>query len=201
MLAPDITLYLLRHGETEWNVQRRFQGSQHDSPLTAKGRDQARSVATILRKAFDTEAPPHFTSSPAPRARATMDIILERLGTAPTFTIEPRIQEIDLGEWSGLTRQQAQERFPDVYAARDRYRWDVPVPGGESYKMVAIRAEDWLRSLTRDTVAVSHGGFSRIARGLILGLDADSISTLDEPQDCVFRIRGGRIERLEPTGS
>ena len=196
MIAPGITLYLLRHGETEWNTQRRFQGSKNDSPLTQRGIAQARAVAALLAECVRGD--PQFVSSPAPRAQRTTEIILDALSRTGEYEIEPRINELDLGEWSGLTREEAQTNFPEVWKARNADRWNVPVPKGESYAMVAERAKDWLGHLSRDTVAVSHGGFGRIVRGLYGGLDANGIAALDEPQDCVFRLADGSLAMFGP---
>jgi probable phosphoglycerate mutase len=76
----------------------------------------------------------------------------------------------------------------------------VHVPGGENYAEVAARAQDWVHSLAADTFAVSHGAFTRILRGLFLGLDAQEMSALDEPQGVAFRIRGSEVVQLPGVG-
>jgi broad specificity phosphatase PhoE len=65
---------------------------------------------------------------------------------------------------------------------------------------VAKRAEDWIASLAGDTFAVSHGAYTRILRGLFLGLNANEMSALDEPQGVVFRIRGSDVVQLPGVG-
>src|SRR3954471_18635626 len=84
-------IYLARHGETEFNVLRRWQGSRNDSPLTERGRLQARDTGLVLRDLIDLEAPPRFVASPQPRARATMEIALETLGLPKAgYTVDAR---------------------------------------------------------------------------------------------------------------
>jgi probable phosphoglycerate mutase len=109
--------------------------------------------------------------------------------------------EIDLGDWSGLTDDEAKARDPAMWDKRLHDKWNVRVPGGgENYAMVAGRLTEWAGELNRDTVAISHGAATRILRGLILGLDAQQMSALDEPQDCVFRVSDGVLTRHEYHG-
>ena len=83
------------------------------------------------------------------------------------------------------------------FEARSRDRWNVPCPGGESYAMVAARAEDWLARLTGPTVAVSHGVFGRILRCLYAGLPWQQIAEMDEPHGAVFRLERGTVARFD----
>lgn len=197
-LRPGLTLYFCRHGETEANVVARFQGVGMDTPLTPKGLEQARRIGLILgREALFPGCLAHV-SSPLGRARATSEVARATLGLARNaYATEPRLREIDLGMWEGLTAHEAKARFPEAYAARQADKWNVPVPGGESYADVAARAESWIADLARDTFAVSHGAFTRVLRGLFQGLDWRAISALDEPQGVLFRVRGATIERIE----
>jgi broad specificity phosphatase PhoE len=84
-----------------------------------------------------------------------------------------------------------------LFDARAADKWHVRVPGGENYAEVAARATDWAESLDADTFAVSHGALTRILRGLLLGLDGQAMSSLDEPQGVVFRVRGNSVTRLD----
>ena len=200
-LKPGITLYFARHGETVANVERRFQG-RNDTALTEHGRLQARMLAAILAEFLAGQPTPRFVSSPLPRARTTMELVLEALGLPRSYDTDPRLMEIDLGDWSGLTDEEAKARDPAMWEKRIHDKWNVRVPGGgENYAMVAQRLTVWAGELDRDTVAISHGAATRILRGLILGLDARQMSDLDEPQDCVFRYRDGVLTRHEYRGS
>jgi broad specificity phosphatase PhoE len=197
-LAPGLTLYFSRHGETQANVEKRFQGRTIDTPLTAKGREQARAIAAILRESCPTFAALDFVSSPLPRARKTMEIIRGELALAPeAFRTDDRLMEIDLGRWDGLTDNEARARYPEAFEARAADKWNVRVPGGENYADVAKRAESWIAEIRADTFAVSHGAFTRILRGLFQGLDWEQMSALDETQGVLFRVRGSVVTRLE----
>src|SRR5258706_11374065 len=199
-LRRGVTLYFARHGETLANVEKRFQG-RNDTPLTEHGRLQARMLAAILAGLLAGQKTPRFVSSPLPRARTTMELVLEALGLPRNYDTDPRLMEIDLGDWSGLTDDEAKARDSAMWEKRIADKWNVRVPGGgENYAMVADRLTEWARSLDRDTVAISHGAATRILRGLLLGLSWQEMSALDERQDCVFRVSDGVLTRHEYRG-
>ena len=199
-LKPGITLYFARHGETEANVRRLFSGRKN-TPLTERGREQAKAIGLALKNELGMAPKLAFVSSPLERARITMEIARETLGLPQEgYTTDARIEEINLGEWDQLTTEEARARDPALFAARAADKWNVHVPGGENYAEVAARAEDWVGSLTGDTFAVSHGAYTRILRGLFQGLSAGEMSALDEPQGVVFRIRGSEVIQLPGVG-
>lgn len=194
----DFPVYFARHGETIYNVLQRYQGNRDDSALTERGREQARGVGVILRDLISLAAPPRFVSSPLGRARATMEIVLGVLGLAPdSYTIDERLMEIDMGEWSGRSIHEVQVNDRERWEARERDKWNAPAPGGESYAMVAARAAKWFSQLAEETVAISHGTFGRILRGLYRGATWQQMSEMDEPQGAVFRFQHGTIARFE----
>jgi len=196
-LKSGITLYLSRHGETQANREKRFSG-RLDTPLTDKGREQARALGDILKRELGPRPPLMFVSSPLQRARTTMEIARARLDLPPAgYAIDPRIAEIDLGRWDQLTDEEARALDPALFDARAADKWHVHVPGGENYAEVAVRATAWVESLSADTFAVSHGALTRVLRGLFQGLDWRAMSGLDEPQGVVFRIRDRTVERLD----
>lgn len=196
-LKDGITLYFARHGETEANRQKRFSGRM-DTPLTDKGRSQARAVGEILKREVGLRPPLAFVSSPLQRARTTMEIVRAILDLpAEGYATDARIEEIDLGAWDQLTDAQARARDPVLFDTRAADKWHVHVPGGENYAEVAARATDWATGLAVDTFAISHGALTRILRGLFLGLDWQGMSALDEPQGVVFRVRGCDVVRLD----
>lgn len=197
-LPQGLTLYFCRHGETEANVQGRFQGRTKDTPLTRRGLDQARTIAKLLALHAPDVNQLHSVASPLARARHTMEVIRAQLGLPPkSYAIEPRIMEIDLGQWDGLTQAQARALDPPAYDAREADKWDVRVPGGENYADVAKRCQSWVADLKADTFAVSHGAFTRILRGLFGGMTWKQMSDLDERQGVLFGVRGSAVERYE----
>ena len=196
-LRDGVTLYISRHGETMANVEKRFSGAR-DTPLTAKGRAQAADIGETLLKTLGKKPSLAFVSSPLQRARTTMEIIRGGIGLpAGGYSLDARIQEINLGAWDQLTNDEARALDPAAFDKRMADKWHVRVPGGgENYADVAARAESWIGDLSADTFAVSHGAFTRILRGLFTGLSAAQMSALDEPQGVVFRVRGSDVVQL-----
>ena len=194
-----VTLYFCRHGQTEANVEKRFQGHSIDTPLTEQGVRQARDIAEIVRADVADFAQLDYVSSPLERAQATMELIRNELGLSfDEFRIDPRIIEINLGAWDGLTAEEAEHRFPKEFAARAADKWNVAVPGGgENYASVAARMTAFVESLERDTFAVSHGAATRVLRGLFADMNWKQMSALDEPQGCLFRAHAGEVVRLD----
>jgi broad specificity phosphatase PhoE len=198
-LRDGLTFYFCRHGETEANVAKRFQGRTIDTPLTPKGLKQAADIGKILGREAGMRPDLAFFCSPLPRARKTMDIIREGVGLPLVgYMTDARLLEINLGAWDGLTAEEARALDPAAYDARTNDKWNVRVPGGgENYDDVARRAENFVEDLTADSFAVSHGAFTRILRGLFQGFTWKQMSDLDEPQGCLFRVRGSEVVRLD----
>jgi broad specificity phosphatase PhoE len=199
-IKEGLTLYFSRHGQTQANLEKRFSGKKN-TPLTPLGREQAQEIGQVLKRALGVKPAIACVASPLERARTTMEIariVLEL--PAKGYTTDPRIQEIDLGQWDQLTDAEARALDPAYYDRRAANKWNVPALGGEDYEGVATRLIAWVASLEADTFAVSHGAATRILRGLFLGLDAASMSALDEPQGVVFRVQGADITQLPGTG-
>jgi|SRR6185295_13867472 len=193
----DFPVYFARHGETIYNVEGRYQGDRDDSALTERGREQAHDVALILRDFISMKTPPRFVSSPLGRARATMEIVLGGLKLPlDSYTIDARLLEIDLGEWSGRHVRDI-ESNDERWTARAADKWNIPAPGGESYAQVAARATEWFSQLTEETVAIGHGAFGRILRGLYYGATWQQMSEMDEPHGVVYRFDGGVLSCIE----
>jgi len=145
-----LLLYLVRHGETDWNRQRRIQGTT-DIPLNATGREQAaRTGALLATREWDT-----VVASPLSRAVETASIIAAEVGL-PAPTTDDRLVERNYGEAEGLDFEELQRLFPD----------DTPVPGREKRSAVAARAIEALMDIARRhpdeaVIVVSHGGLIR----------------------------------------
>lgn len=196
---PPPTIYYIRHGETDWNVAGRLQG-RHDVPLNARGRAQADHCGKILRDLLaDNGHDPDeldYVSSPLGRACETMELVRPPLGLpANGYRLEQRLAEISFGEWEGFTIAQLHSRDPQRIAAREHDKWHFVPPGGESYKIVSDRVGAWYDSLTRDTVAVAHGG---TARGLMAHLEIAKPAAaplVDIAQGVVYVFEGERLTR------
>ncbi len=191
-----MSLYLVRHGQTEFNLARRYQGAL-DSPLTALGVEQAGRMGALL--AGLVPAGTAVISSPLGRTRHTARIISETAGlAAPTF--DARLAEVSLGCWDGLTDEDIDFAFPGARDGTSRWDWYFTSPDGERYEAMAARLGDWLAEATASDgplVAVSHGVAGRVLRGLYAGLHRDEALKLDVPQDAVFRLSSGAVERID----
>lgn len=194
MLKIGITIYFVRHGETDWNAIRRYQG-QTDTPLNDRGREQARRNGRILRELIGARTDVDFVASPLLRTAETMSIIRREMGLEPDgFRRDDRLKEIHFGHWEGRIWDVLSDEDPIAFRARlaDPFNWR-PI-GGESYADLAERVRGWLAEIERDTVVVSHGGVSRVIRGHILALEAVSIPLLEVPQDKVLVLTFGKHE-------
>lgn len=192
-------IYLLRHGETLWNVAGRLQG-QSDSPLTWRGIEQARVLGEILLRQPHVNGATALVSSPQGRAWQTAAIVAEVLGRDPkSMAFDDRLKELDFGDWTGMTSEEVAVAYPEHWARREADKWHVRPPGGESYADVASRARSWLAEQddSRARIVVCHGLLGRILRGLYGGLPTEMIFTLDEPQSALFRLNDSRIERID----
>lgn len=146
---------LVRHGQSEWNAQGRWQG-QADPHLSAHGREEARLAAAALR-GFEGL----IFASPLLRARETAEIISREVADGSVL-IEPDLREIDVGEFSGLTNDEIEEKLPDAW--RDlRAGALTAFPGGESRAHFLERVLGSLELIAShhpcaSVLAVSHGG-------------------------------------------
>jgi broad specificity phosphatase PhoE len=161
-------LLLVRHGETTWNAERRWQG-HHDAPLNAAGRAEAQALAERIA----ADAPVALYSSDLPRARETAAEIAARCRLEPVF--DARWREVDVGEWLGLTPDEVESRYPDGYT-----RWLEGGTGwreGETYAQMAERGLAAISEIakrragaTGPIVCVTHGGVIRALVLHVLGL-------------------------------
>lgn len=191
-----MTILLLRHGETAWNLERRYQG-RFDSPLTKRGATQARAIGRLLAGLPAAVAAP-IVASPQGRARRTAEIIREELGSAGAVRVDERLRELTLGSWDGLTYGEIAKRSPAIFDGDGRYDWYFHSPDGESYEAFAARVSEWLaeQSDAAPIIVVAHGLVSRVLRGLYAGLLRAVALTLPVPQDRIYRLSNGAIEQL-----
>ncbi len=180
-------LYLVRHGETEWNAQGRYQGAS-DSPLTPRGRDQAQAVGALLAR--EIGGPIRAYVSPLGRTRQTAALIGAHV--ALEIVPEPRIAEVSMGSWDGLTRPQIEQRHPGALGAS--HDWYFRSLDGETLAAALARIGGWLQAAERPAVVVSHGLARRLIRGLYLGLSEPDMLALPVPQDGFFVLTDGRVE-------
>lgn len=135
-------LLLIRHGETDWNVEGRYQG-QEDPPLNRCGRDQARLLAEKI-SGVPLEV---LYSSPLKRARETARTLEERLAVPLHF--EPRLMEIHLGDWGSRLATEVAARDPERFLLWETDPWSVTPPGGESLFQVRERVHAAVDEIVR----------------------------------------------------
>ncbi len=163
------TIILVRHGTTAWNHERRYQG-QLDIPLNQTGEQEAIVVAQRLK----SEKLDAIYSSQLSRAARTAEVIADGLGGKLTVKIIVGLQEIDTGTWSGLTPPEAQQKFPEQFAAFEKDK-NLPRGGGESRDQLQSRTVEAIQQIARDypkgtVVAVTHGAVIKVLAGWALQL-------------------------------
>lgn len=139
-------LILIRHGETDWNADGRYQG-QADPPLNARGWEQARQLAGEL----ENEDLGVLYSSPLLRAAQTAEVIATRLGIP--LKLDGRLVEIHQGDWQTRLRSEIQELYPEVFHKWETAPWDVSPPGGERLVQVQTRVNQVI-----DEICQLHAG-------------------------------------------
>ncbi len=182
-------LILMRHGETDWNVQERLQG-QEDSDLSECGIAQARAFAGFLRAL----RPARAVASDLGRTRQTATLV--GYGDCPS---EPRLRELDMGVWTGRTK-------PELAAADgDRYlAWragNFTPEGGESWEefrdRVAGGLRHWLAAGEGDLLAIVHGGVTRAALHAFVGLPPSRVIPVTPGTGTLLRFAPGRYETAQ----
>ncbi len=196
----QVDIFLLRHGETVWNRERRVQGWK-DSPLTPLGLEQARRYAAALEPLLDPLNDYRLIASPLGRALHTATIIAQALGREThEITTDERLKEMAWGRWDGMTAAEIEALDPELWQARIDDRWSRPPPGGgETQQDLFDRAVAWLGSVEPGArlVVVAHGALGRAVRCAYAGQPPAAMLDLEQPQDAFFRLRGGVITRIE----
>ncbi len=163
-------LLLIRHGETDWNSEGRMQG-RVDLPLNVRGIEQAERLA---RRLAEEERIDILYTSPLTRARATAEIIAERLALTPIPDI--RLVERSVGKLEGLTLQDFELSYPDLYRTWHEGNDHFSLPEGETREECLERIQSFLAMLRRQHMGarvaiVSHGGALSLMLGACVGLD------------------------------
>jgi len=183
-------LYVVRHGQTEWNLVGRFQG-RLDSPLTESGVRHAERHGALLHG----ERVERLIASPLGRARTTAELINTRLGVE--LELDERLIERDCGAWSGLAIEDIAREFPREWEERARSPYfHRPPGGGENLEDMLARVRpllDGLHQLSHRRVAlVSHGIMGRVILSCLLGIDPADTNAVRQPNDVVYRLTLGR---------
>ncbi|MBX7247370.1 MAG: histidine phosphatase family protein [Candidatus Sumerlaeaceae bacterium] len=195
MKPKPTTLIIVRHGQTIWNAQGRWQGWQ-DSPLTELGIEQAQTAATELR---DYAVDRAFTSD-AGRAVQTAEILAAPHGLIAIPV--PELRERNYGGYEGLTSVEIEERFPGSrYTAGRDTRENWRPPDGETLSEVRDRVAPFVENLVRDfpgqtLLLVTHSGVVRVFDSICSGKSLDEIWSRQPPNACIFVLKAlvGHLE-------
>lgn len=189
----------MRHGETRWNAEGRFQG-RSDNPLTSLGRRQASENGRKLKAHLEhlgLESSRFATyASPLRRARQTMEAVAAQVGIPESqVNIDTRLAEASFGRWEGMTTLEVKARFPCERRRRKADRWNFNLHGGDSYADLARSMEGFMADLDpgRPVIIVSHSGNIRALAVMLAGLGKDEAMTLTIPHDVVLHLDGRRL--------
>jgi broad specificity phosphatase PhoE len=194
------TILLARHGETDWNAAKRWQGHA-DRPLNDRGRRQTAALAERLR---ETRLDGVY-SSDLRRARDTAQVVADAQGLE--VRTMPQLREVDVGSWSGLSRAEAEDRYPGGFQ-----RWKDGQPGwddGETYEAMSERVLGAIHRIAADhpdrpALVVAHGGPIRAIHAAVLGFDVHTYRRM-RPVEPNARLSAvclvdGRFTELCPAG-
>lgn len=192
------TLWIIRHGETDWNAAGRFQGHV-DIELNELGRAQAQQLATRLESEHQRAPFAAAYSSDLVRARATAECAIARLGL--TLELRAGLRERNFGVLAAMTRAEMEARHPAVVAAWKARLVDYVIPEGESHAAFSARVLGTLEEIARahrdaPVLVVTHGGSLDCVYRAATGLHLDIRREDPIPNASISRVRvtAGRFE-------
>lgn len=187
--------YFVRHGQTDYNAEIRVQG-QADIDINAVGRRQADANGEKLARLLGRAEGFDFVASPLRRTRETMQHIRVKMGLpAEGYRTDPRLMELNFGDWQGFTFTEIEARTPGATVPRLEDKWDFVPPGAhaESYAMLAERVRNWLADLDTQTICVTHGGVIRSLFNIIEHVPGSEAANVDTPQDKILKLENDRL--------
>lgn len=184
-------LYLMRHGQTVWNLEGRKQGQQ-DAPLTWQGVVQASALAKVLKPYLkDTTV----YCSPLGRAKQYAALVLEKEYPFSKVRFDDRLMECDYGKWEGLTEKQIDKQFPGEKDRRKKGHWQHKGHGGESYDDIYYRAKEFLAEHDGEDMAIfCHEMISTVIRGNLFDWKQNRIMKTIHPQNVFYVIGSGKCD-------
>lgn len=184
-------IWFLRHGQTEWNRVSRLQG-QLDSPLTDQGKAEAARQALIMPDILAQN--PALWVSPLGRTRQTADIAL----CGYEYQTDPRLMEIDAGNWQGMLRSEIMVQNPQ-WAANNPTALEIYelAEGGEGLQSLQNRVISFLDDLSTPTVVVAHGLLGQVLRAHVTGVALQDAGHLSNLQGVIYELENGTETVLE----
>lgn len=191
-------IYLLRHGETEWNREQRAQGCSNDIPLSEVGLKQAEAVA----KRLENEKIDLFFSSPLKRAYQTARIIAE-LHKADV-SIHKEFLEINFGSWEGLNFQEIGELYPEIIKIWRAAPHLAEIPNAESFVSLKERSMRKLNELLKENegkniAIISHGITCKVIISALMGIDLGNLHKIRQDNTAlnIFEYRNNNFYTLQ----
>jgi broad specificity phosphatase PhoE len=167
----SMKLYLALHGETDLDIDDRYQGSSNE-PLNPAGMTQARRLAQVLPADIQ-----RIISSPQQRALQTALTVAQARGLR--VEVEPDFRERDFGAFEGLTSSEAAQRHPALWQAGIITAWDMPLPGGETNRQMVQRVSAVLQGLQ---ARYANEVMLVCAHGFVIGALCHLLDGLSTPQ-------------------
>ncbi|WP_281985082.1 histidine phosphatase family protein [Thalassorhabdomicrobium marinisediminis] len=178
-------VFLLRHGETEWNREGRIQG-QLNSDLTPEGQEQARHQGRVLQRLRQDLGAHHVRCSPLGRVRDTARLA----GEGADIVTDARLMEIGCGTWEGTRHQDRLATDPDIVRAlKADFDVYIKAPGGEGLDALSDRIAAFLDDLDGPTIIFAHKIALVVMRAILCGSDLSS--DMAPAQGSVLEIRNG----------
>ena len=192
------TLYFIRHGQTEWNAERRMQG-QWESDLTELGHEQAQQTASIVAE-LGIDA---IYASPLRRTRASAKPLCDL--TSKNAIFDDRLKEWHAGDWSGNLYADIVTHWPDEWASWREDMWRYRPPNAENFIDLTERGGAFLNEIAATAelriAIVSHGFITRAMIAYLLNLAPENALRLETPNDAFFRLQretdGWRAQRWD----
>ncbi|MDR2605241.1 MAG: histidine phosphatase family protein [Desulfovibrio sp.] len=186
------TVYIMRHGRTQWNAEQRVQGRKN-SPLL----DEGRAAAARMAEFFRGKGLGSVFASPQPRCVETADIVCAALGL--DYRTDERLMECDHGACEGMTIPAALDCFAGHVAALGGDIWTTPWPGGESYSDVFARAASFAADLKPEPcLVIAHARLNACLAGALAGMTPKELLDLRQNNGTLFIVEDGILSLLCP---
>lgn len=186
------TIYLIRHGRTEWNRDGRIQGRQN-SPLISESRHITEAIADYMYdKNIDS-----VISSPLRRCTETADIICRILDK--NYSIDVEMMECDHGMCEGMTLAQIEIEMPDFFRVREMDKWNTKWPGGESYSDVFKRAHNIRKKIMdeKSYLIIAHEMFNKCLIGALVGWTQERIIVFKQRNEIICLVQDNQLVMVE----
>lgn len=202
MTQPNLPeIYFIRHGETDWNAEGRYQG-RRDIPLNAIGQAQADANGPLLQQllaahGYDAAEMPWYVS-PLSRTRETAERVRSAFGKQlPDVTIDDRLAEVSFGKFEGyLLTELGAQGMPESGKRTEAF-WDFRPEEGESYADVLLRLSPFFARIDRPSIVIAHGGIARIFRHFYEKRPIAEIVNWPVPQNVVMHFANGEMQLHE----